>query len=708
MSKIAAAEQSGAIDHDTALLYELYASLAYPSLPAAYQSSNPAAPEATAILEELESRMADLPADLRAKVTPFFLRPTDPASIWNQRPASTAQAPGSIHLAAFTASIDYEYVDAKSTNIRVWYAVPRGPAEHNLAQLLADEIDRRGMWSKEKTAMLGHEPCTDAKVKHNGGDGRLDVYILYPGTDLDWQGRHGSLIVDHKVVEGATLGDGAVPGCPEASHIILNAAFDFDHIRVAMAHELFHAFQISFKRPLGAPTHGWWSEATATWAEDLIYPTLNSEQLYLPSYWSLKVGGGAEGPIDDTTGTAVYATYLLPFYLVQKSGDASGTVIGQTWAASETLDALHVLGSLPSWADKFKEFALWNWNQGSVAHYLDAKAQIPVAILTQKTLCMDSHAGVGNGRGGTDCLLKVGTINTAVSQEHTTVQYFEGTPDWPLVEKLDFDLSELHGKAGLGIQAILIKNKGDAKVEDWTDLPRKSLCVEDEDLSKVILVVSDSSIREKLAGTVKIDALGKGCSGWRGTMTGTKRWDGGGSTGETTATFTGLWQQAEPDKPPNCYAACFAYLPSGTVQWSLVCHDERTSVDLSGQVAAGALDPEYPVDDPHSVGHQVLFLRPDGADHYSYYGKGNWVPADLARAIQTKGCSDYSGSIAGPPEYFDLEQDTSGTGKMCGDQTWQIDATADTITGSCFYFLSGPNSYEFQWDLKRVGPAPGG
>jgi hypothetical protein len=373
------------------------------------------------------------------------------------------------------------------------------------------------MWAREKTAMLGHEPCSDESLFRNGGDKRLDVYLTYPSVGLDWHGRIESLVVEGTVAEGITIHAGAVTGCPEAAFILINAAADFDHIRDTMAHELFHAFQFSFKLPPAADRH-WWMEATATWAEDLVYPKLNLEQAYLNGYWSQRLGGDAEGPIDDTTGTAAYATYLLPFYLVQKSGDPSGQAVGRTWASSEAATPLQVIGGLPGWKDAFAEFAVWNWNRDREAHYLDGGAQIPAGTLSQKTRCMDSHQGNGTGTGATDCIVGAKTISTAIQLGSTGVQYFEVTPDEPVVEKLQFELVGIGEEPGLAVHAILIGSSG-TRVEDWTGSELKSYCVQRDDVHKVVLVVSNSSIAKDEEGepatagaTIAVTGLEGGCS----------------------------------------------------------------------------------------------------------------------------------------------------------------------------------------------------
>ncbi len=503
-TKIAAAEQAGTIDHDTALVDQVYAALDYASLPAAYQSSNPVEPDATSVLAELSGRLDQMSPDLRARTEPFFLRPTDPASFWQKRLSPAAA--GAIRLVADTPTIGMEFIDADVAPVRIWYATPLGTSERGLAVQLADEIDASKMWDREKVAMLGHVPCTDLNVKNDGGSSRLDIYLVYPGTGLDWGGRKDSLVNKGKVANGVNITDGAGDStCPVATHIILNASLDFAHLKSTTAHELFHAFQFSFKNSI-LPDRDWFMEATATWAKDLVYPDQNFEQDYLEGAWSdVK---GPEGPIDSTADTAAYGTYLLPFYLVQKSGDSTGKIVGRLWQASETQAPLQAVGNLPGWMDSFKEFALWNWNKDSVIKYKDAGTPISSDNLNQRTSCIDSHVA-----GGDTCTIKKGQTILNLSLDHTSVQYYQGIPDRPAVEKLTFDLSDVRNTPNLGVQAILTIG-GKTTVEDWTGRDERKFCLNSEDLTKVVLVTSYSEVdpAQTAQALITIQADPLGCS----------------------------------------------------------------------------------------------------------------------------------------------------------------------------------------------------
>jgi hypothetical protein len=134
----------------------------------------------------------------------------------------------------------------------------------------------------------------------------------------------------------------------------------------------------------------------------------------------------------------------------------------------------------------------------------------------------------------------VGETFTSVDQVPTTVQYYEGVPD-KAVQLLKFDLTELQGKPGLGIQAILsIGQDAGTKVEDWTGLSERKFCVKSDDLRKIVLVVSNSSVAsgQTVEGGIKVEALGSGCSGWTGGYSGEKPADKVGLTTRPAVSYS--------------------------------------------------------------------------------------------------------------------------------------------------------------------------
>jgi hypothetical protein len=735
VTKIAAAEAAGTIDHDTALVYELYAALDYGRLPVEYQSSNPAAPEATTILAELSLRGAQLSPDLQAKVAPFLLRPDDPASSWATRSAARGPVAEPIVAAAYVAEVDctvgpyFACVDAGNTPVRVWYDISQGGAKEQ-AVALAAEIDRVHMWTTEQIAMLGHTPCSDGNLLHNGGNNLLDIYVVSK-PDFAFDGRKATLNLEEdpkkppRFADGLTVPEAPDSACGEISFIVLNGHNSADKLKIAAAHELFHAFQYSFKNALQSD-HYWWLEATATWAEDLVYAAdpPGYEQAYLNGYWAGV--SGPEGPLDTfkKNATPQYAAYLWPFYLRQKLGSTNGSVIGQLWQASESDDPLDAIAKLAGWPDKWKEFALWNWNRDDpqMIKYrdptTDTAAVIPPAALWQLTACMSEADGCENSNpdGSKWSLLTNGKHTVPIGLQFASVEYLAARPDKD-VQKLTFDLSDVRGKTGIGLQALVWigdpDNPSEIKVEDWSDLAKREFCLNDDDVRKVVLVVSDSNTSGLFGASIKVEGLPSGCVGWRGTMTATQTWGPGAQSGSATSSFEGLWT-VDPTAHKTCSVGpqelqvdCVTYRPTGAVTWTWDAHivdGPRTC----NSTTAGSADPAA-VTEPDA--RELNFAAVD-KDHLQVSGFGGFDVPQLK-------CGFFEISANRPPQYFQLAEAASSlnepdqSGGTCYFTTWQIEVKATTFKGSCVDFDYSaptffPHSRVYTWDLTRTGATPGG
>ncbi len=319
---------------------------------------------------------------------------------------------------------------------------------------------------------------------------------------------------DGSTANGVTVVDGT-DECGAIPFIVLNASRSAEDLAGTTAHELFHAFQFSFANALES-NRSWWAEASATWARDLVYPETNDEQGYLDGYWSR--APGPEGPLDRFAygDGAPYAAYLWAFYLRQKLASADGSVVGRLWKASETEDPIHVMEALDGWAQMFKEFALWNWNNDDPrlnAYKDEPDAAIPSTVLTQLTACMSSD-GCEAPDGSSRSILAVGTHTVPVDARYTSVQYLAAVPEVD-VEALRFDLGGVRGRAGLGIQAIIWIGNAPAKlkVEDWSNLPERRFCLASEDVRKIVLVISNSAVDPigDVTGSITADATANGC-----------------------------------------------------------------------------------------------------------------------------------------------------------------------------------------------------
>lgn len=493
--KIMAAEQEGRIDHETALVYKVLETHDPEIVPVELRSDDGQSAQwsdasRNALLELVEG-YDSLNVDVKARLDGLLERPTTKGSFWSRK-----------ILGAGGEQVDFKYIDA-GEHIRMWYS-PDGSDDEvsaDLAQKLADEITGTDMWEVEKQIMLDRVPCSDEPLADNGGDGRLDMYLmpegsLFPRAAMGGEGEFSAAGLTIPQARGKN-------GCPYVSYILLNTGMDYDYLRSAMAHELFHAYQFAFVQKI-SEAYFWWSEASATWVENVIYPMLNEEWLMLrPGKWANY--DGQIGPVDkyEEGGYAQYGAYIWPLFLTNGPKELAGSTIGEIYRDGEKVNPLRVMSGVDDWEAKFKQFALWNWNKWPAKFYSDHGQDIKP--LTQKA-------------GAIKVKIDSGPTTISVQLDHASMRYFSvplngnaGTPG-----QISFDLSDLTGKKGAGVQAIIVTGSGEGAVgnfEDWSALEERNLCFQESaPPSQIVLVVSNSQIGAgKLTGKIVASAGSEWC-----------------------------------------------------------------------------------------------------------------------------------------------------------------------------------------------------
>jgi hypothetical protein len=493
-SKIDAAEQSGSIDHDTTLLLKVLDTHELEGAPLELRGEEDA-PRSGEVsrnsLVELVERYDSLPAEVRVEVDGLLERPTEQGSFWYQRAKE-----------ADDGLSKFESIDA-GDHIRLWYAMDGSDDEVSaeLAQKLADEVTETGMWETEQEIMQGRVPCSDEAVSKNGGDGRLDMYLMpdgaiFPRPSLGGPGEFHAAGLTIPQARGKN-------GCPYTTYILLNTEMEYDYLRSAMAHELFHAYQFSFAQKV-SEAYFWWSEASATWVEDVVYPTLNEEWGMLrPGRWANY--DGPIGPVDkyEEGGYAQYGAYIWPLFLTSGPVETPGTLIGEIYEAGEKVSPMRVMSGVADWEARFKQFALWNWNKWPAKFYSDhGKA---IGPLTQKAGAIKVKPGGG-------------PVSVTVQLEHSSMRYYAVAlgQNTGTIGQISFDISDLAGKKGAGVQAIIVTGSGgsaEGNLEDWSDLDERNLCFqENAPPAQIILVVSNSQIGTgKLTGKITARASSEWC-----------------------------------------------------------------------------------------------------------------------------------------------------------------------------------------------------
>lgn len=549
LMKISEAERAGKIDHDTALLYQLYSYFERESLPEEYLGDDSdSVVEAADVLMELSGRLDEMSGDLRAEVEPFLKRPDEAGSFWNRLVDAADAGPSEggaggglnsqVALAkpkvTPTIPAGWEYLDSSDTNTRVWYPkVESGEGFAQMAGDLAHEIDTSRMWAVEKLAMVGkYEPCTDSKLLPNGGNGRLDVYLVAAGQSVP-RGADAGAVTLAPDWNGLFYGPNQVLGrdCAVAGYILLNNAQDFKHLKVNMAHELFHGFQAAVTVKMGQAEYAWWKESSATWAEDLVYPMENVEQEFLArdnNSWSFQRSFG--GPLNCAGRTIEcnYAAYLWPFYLTRGGGGATNEYIGRVWEQSKEKLPSQIMGEMNGWADQWKKFALWNWNEGPADYYRDPDANGSEGHIGTLHQMATDVTGKGrfeaptqpwSARGWGWPLEMAKTYAMDVNLPAASFDYFVAGKPPDKSGVLHFEFGELNKPGAGAVQAIVTIGDPDKPtiryVEDWSNRTERKFCLDrpDEYATNVVVIVSNSDLRsgEALQGKLKVTAEAGTC-----------------------------------------------------------------------------------------------------------------------------------------------------------------------------------------------------
>lgn len=466
------AEGSGAITHEQALAYRVYATFGDSRLPAAYRGESVIDSDA---LPDVVAEYALLTPATQAALAQFLVPPTEPDSwYW-----STVSAQG------LGAAERMRYYDAVAS-VRVWYDVLY-PEDGVKAQAVAAAIDRQIVPALD--AVMNRRWLSDAGREYNGGDGRLDIYLVPTIYD---QG----LAVPYSDCGGVPVRiylRSDLPLGSEEEHGLLQVA----------AHEMMHAVQRATPVRDGCSSYRWLREALATWFMDYVYPSAQSEQTWAAAYLST-IGQ----PIDVFSGERSYGAYLYFQYLARQQGGLD--LIRSTWLGTRTkssLEALYESGAAVHW-DGFARAA---WNQGPITLFRDwdglTDTVTPTApdkvfagvngtsVYRMPTVLEHLSAQYYRIRFADDTARSVIFYNGLTSELHegTRPEYGDAVMYYP--EALaDAQWGQVTDH--ISVQA-LIRVEGDPtwKVEDWTTRAEVGFCrdVKAERIAELVLIMTNDT-----------------------------------------------------------------------------------------------------------------------------------------------------------------------------------------------------------------------
>jgi len=600
---IAQALARGQIDSETALVYNVYAIFVDARLPAIYQGDDSRLRDST-VMRQIRGELPSLTSPTQALLAPFLLPPSAPGSWLELREAPSRAARESDRaLAAPTIQWKKELVGDKPAV--VWWQT-RYQEDEAKAKTIASELST-AIWPL-LTSLMG-EPITDAGLTNNGGDPRLDIYLIHKGSKGDY-----GLAEPYLDVCSSTP-------APEPGFMLINTQKK-DWLRNTVAHEFFHILQMRYKIDCGKKDYGWLLESTATWAEDVAYPDDQSEWIYLSDFLDLP-----NTPLEDTgiprkgsPNPHFYGAYLWPFYLSHATPGPGKAVVPAIFARSESQQILQsVNDSIPGgFKQQWPEFVLRNWNTDPVEDYQSwdkLYRSIPDFKITYL------NGGLGGASMAHDDLLRVEETNHLAASYYRIildndvhrVTFFNG---------LDYKLSQAMVKGAIGYnwtsdqpswqtlkweagEAISAQNREYVHIwmipsvngiwqepEDLTKKAYRTFCrdVFDQAVDELIFIVSNSAwadqsfkpIPEGKPPTLLYSNIP--CGSWKGEIHSTPPLSGV----QITADVTGIELVADklvgdPPESPTGFLIGTAYVPvAGTLRTSGVFNiSDSCTVDMN-------------------------------------------------------------------------------------------------------------------------------
>jgi Family of unknown function (DUF6055) len=235
------------------------------------------------------------------------------------------------------------------------------------------------VWSVE-VPLMGRQPLPDhgSPDRADNPNELLDVYLDDEGS----QGYYGYCTTDENS-----------SGSQVPAYCVLDDDFarrqygaaPISSLRVTAAHEFFHAIQ--FAADVTEAT--WFMEGSATWAEDVVYNSINDNYQYLPTSQIRH----SRTPLDYGGGAYPYGTFIFFKYASQRYGN---DVVRRFWdgvvGAPRSLQSIRSVVGTSAWPAFFTLFASWNTLP---LHSYTERGGYPAPTWWQRKTMTSSHAGTG-------------------------------------------------------------------------------------------------------------------------------------------------------------------------------------------------------------------------------------------------------------------------------------------------------------------------
>ena len=494
--KIDLALQRGEIVTGTALVYQAYALFGGP-LPPQYRGDDSQVID-TGFGLRVRALWGTLQPATQAALAPYLLPPSAPGS-WDalqQQPGSppalapAAQSAAPAAQSAAPAAADWATIHNTGSQVKVWYHASIG-GDFLKAKTVAGAVDA-DIWNTLANTM-GPAPLGDANENPNGGDDLIDIYLVHMAGGYaettsyhTWGGRSG-----------------AMPG-----YTLINANKS-DRLLSTAAHEVMHLVQFAFNPVEPFAEYEWMMEATATWAEDFIYPGSQSEQVYAGSFLKDTMLPLESAPVRYHG----YGAYLFPFFLKNSLGSAGP--VKAMWANTEASGSLKAINAaIPGGFEaQWPEFVKDNWNRSPVNFYQSWDLLAEGAKPARKIVSL-----LGNAPGNDI------TLNGYVPHL-SAVYYHISFPD-PNIRAVAY-YNPLAWETTAHVWGLVrMQGKPDwENPQDWTKSPAKFFCrdLAGERIAEMVVIISNSEWQDRTktlhpASDPRVSMTNVGCWRWTGSV----------------------------------------------------------------------------------------------------------------------------------------------------------------------------------------------
>ncbi|MGH2736451.1 MAG: CARDB domain-containing protein [Actinomycetota bacterium] len=502
----------GQITEEEGLTYDVYAAFGDGRLPDRFAVEGPAAPHGGGAIRDVAARWGGLSAQGQAGLAPFLAPPAYEGS-WAEPvapPARAAAGPIDCTGRDTPPAIDSDWAFKETAHTKIWYRTvdvegASASESESVAGQIAGAIEHI---RTEVTTLFGTEAPPDFLEACNGGDDRLDVYVM-PVSGL------------RAVTVPFPPGDKLVP-----SFMVVDAsaATDEKRTRDIVAHEFAHTLHIgAYDYHEDTRLYRWLEEATANWVIDHIYPDDNViEHDYAAKY--LTHPGKFVNPIEEQLafgGENGYEDYLFLLHVARKFGPQHIKAIWDGVIASNSIDAVD--DAIPGgWKERWPDFALWAWNRTGV-DFLEQLDAIPWGLPTEDLISLGAQFP-GNPHSATQWPGRLDVelegkkkrafnfgIGRVVYTRAINYSYFTFPDDRVRSVKLKYfsfnDLLEeeewaLRAAEFGKVQAWMRLADGSTRVEDWTHETEVELCRDraTEDVQELVLLYTYSEPTTEIAG----------------------------------------------------------------------------------------------------------------------------------------------------------------------------------------------------------------